>query len=319
MEKFNFIRKEQYNCIENVWVTLLSTKGIDYPLMFAENWGFTLFPPERENQRIGFRIGGGEYKVMDCLSDYIGIHTKYYETDDIEAQINLLNQELNEGHYVMAEADSYYFPWKSVGDRHDFIHYGLIVGRDEKTGDYQCLDPFENSELNPLSRENLMKGKLHCMTIRKGKPTKTIVWQEIIKRAAEIMLLENGVNGIEGMRKFADEVSKHFEIAEEIKEFEEMIWLAPIIFRISDVGSRRLNFSECLNYLGDKYSVEVLSTYGKALEKIGGKWRRIRRIMVTSATDKEKDYIPMLVQLINEIADEEEKIALNLMQLASEV
>ncbi|WP_172674846.1 BtrH N-terminal domain-containing protein [Cellulosilyticum ruminicola] len=184
MKEYHFISKEQYNCLENVWVTLLTTRGVDYPLMFAENWGFTLFPPEEENQIIGFRIGGGEYKVLDCLSNYIGIHTKYYETEDIEAQIALLNKELEDGHDVIVEADSYYFPWKLVGERHNFIHYGLIVGKDEITGDYQCLDPFENSDLNPLSRENLVKGKLHCMTIRKGEAKKDIIWQDIVKHAA---------------------------------------------------------------------------------------------------------------------------------------
>ena len=96
-----------------------------------------------------------------------------------------------------------------------------------------------------------------------------------------------------------------------------MIWLAPIIFRISDIGSRRLNFAECLRYLGENYGVEALYTYSKALEKLGGKWRRVRRIMVTSATDKQKDYIPMLSQIISQLADDEEQVAIGLSKLVS--
>ena len=317
MKQFDFIRKEQYNCIENIWATLLKTQGIAYPLMFAENWGFTIFPPEKTDDIIGFRIGGGQYRVMECLSTYLGVVTKYYEEENTATQLALLDQELEAGHFVMIEADSYYFPWKFVEERHDFIHYGLIVGRDAQSGDYQCLDPFENSDLNKLTRENLIKGKLHCMTIRNEEPQEEVVWQKIVEKAVGIILLDDGISGIKGIKKLALEIKSGFCIAEEIRGFEEMIWLAPIIFRISDIGSRRLNFAECLRYLGENYGVEALYTYSKALEKLGGKWRRVRRIMVTSATDKQKDYIPMLSQIISQLADDEEQVAIGLSKLVS--
>lgn len=309
---FKFISKEQYNCIENVLVSLMTTWNKEYKLMFAKAWGFTMLPSEvGENDLIGYRIGGGEYKVWECLETYHGVRTTLCDSENYEEQVKLLDKELEEGRPIILQIDGFYTPWKDVYNKYHFIHYCLVVNKNESDCSYGCIDPYENSLINLLPKENIEKGGAKCITVKiPSKFENKIKWEKILSDAANTILMEEqDISGINGIRELAERIERHFDVIKEIEGYEEMIWLAPIIFRISDIGSRRLNFSESLVDLYDRTGIEELLRFAKRVETAGWSWRRVRRTIVTSASDPDYNYTPSIANMIRKVADDEESTA----------
>ncbi len=318
--EFEFIRKEQYNCIENVLATLMKTLDREYELMFAKAWGFTMIPSEiSEDDLIGYRIGGGEYKVWECLETYYNVNSQLCDSENHLEQIQILDEELSKGRQVVLEIDGFYTPWKDVANKYHLGHYCLVVNKDKKENSYGCIDPYENSLINPLPKENLEKGHARCITLKMNDPIEPqLDWQDILVNAAKTILIkEDAISGVDGMRALAKRIKRHFDIAREIEGYEEMIWVAPIILRLSDIGSRRLNFSECLIKLHEHTGIEELLEFAQRVEKTGWDWRRVRRTIVTSADDRDNDYKSTIANMIEMIADKEETIAKDILDFAN--
>lgn len=313
IENFKFIREEHYNCLENVLVSLMETWQQEYVLMFSEGWGFTFLPPIDENPEIlGNRIGGGEYKVWECLWKYHGVLPAFHEEENIDLQKDILRNELADGRPVILSLDAFYAPWKDVFGKYHFEHYSLAVDIDEEKGVIYCLDPFVNNLANPLPMESFIKGNAKCITLTRSKEKPNdINLNEILEKAALTILADEGdINGIQGMRAFADKMESSFNLKQEIEGYEEMIWVSPIILRISDIGARRLHFASVLQYLEKIFPEKDLSRFSKQVEKAGWGWRRVRR-MLASACDSNnpQEYTAQIVNDIRRLADFEEGIA----------
>ncbi len=313
IDNFKFIREEHYNCLENVLVSLMETWQQEYVLMFSEGWGFTYLPPEdKPSEILGNRIGGGEYKVWECLQKYYGIIPTVHLEEDTDLQKNILRNELAEESPVILSLDAFYAPWKDVFGKYHFEHYSLAIAIDEEKGAVYCLDPFVNSLANPLPMDNFIKGNAKCITlVRNTKNLISINLHEILKNAALTILRDEGdINGIKGMRAFADQMESSFNLRKEIEGFETMIWVSPIILRISDIGARRLHFASVLLYLEKHFSGNNLSYFSKQVEKAGWGWRRIRRLLA-SACDSEnpEEFTVQIVSDIRRLAEFEESIA----------
>lgn len=317
---FKFISKEQYNCIENVLATLMNTWEKEYALMFSKNWGFTMLPSEMsKDDLIGYRIGGGEYNVWECLETYHDVCTKLFESEDMEKQMDVLDNELAEGNPVVLQIDGFYTPWKDIYNKYHFSHYCLVVNKDDLNDSYGCIDPYENSLINLLPKENLVIANAKCITVKCKKSTEpNRDWKSILTDAAGIILMQEGnISGVTGIRALATRIEQNFDVLKEIEGYEEMIWLAPIVFRISDIGSRRLNFSESLKNLRSHMGIEELGLFAERIEKVGWEWRRVRRTIVTAASDTDIDYAQLIAGMIRKIADNEEALANDILQFVN--
>ncbi len=318
IDNFKFIREEHYNCLESVLVSLMATWEQEYILMFAQNWGFSFLPPENKSSKIlGSRIGGGEYKVWECLSEFYGITPLFHKEEDTLQQLDILRKELSQGMPVLLCLDAYYAPWKDVCGKFHFEHYSLAI---EKDDDFvYCIDPFVNSLANPLPMKNFSQGNAKCITISRSEDYSTNVdWKKLLQDAAKTILKEDeNINGIQGMRAFADVVESSFDLRKEMEGFEEMIWVSPLILRISDIGSRRLHFASVMKYLEQNYNTQDLSHFTSQIEKAGWGWRRIRRILASACESQNPEqFTGELANEIKRLALLEEKVAQELLKFS---
>lgn len=315
--EFKFISKENYNCIENVLASLLMTWEREYALMFSRNWGFTMLPEEQKTNLLGYRIGGGIYNTWECLNEYEGVATKEISGDS-NVQKQVLQTSLAEGNPVIIKIDGYYAPWKDVFNKYHLQHYCLVVSM-TKEG-YGCLDPYVNSNVNVFPYEYFEIADTQCILIEAGEGRKEVNLNKILKEAADIILMQEGtISGINGIRSFGDTFERDVDLKAEIAGYEDMIWIAPIIYQISDIGSRRLNFSETLAALHDRYGFKELEDISAKMEKCGWEWRRIRRTIVAAMDKTERDQRIRIASMIRKVADAEETVAKDILRFLEKV
>lgn len=305
--EFKFISKENYNCIENVLATLMLTWEREYALMFSRNWGFTMLPEEQKTNLLGSRIGGGIYNTWDCLYEYEGVSTKEI-SGDFKVQKEVLQTSLAEGNPVIIKMDGYYAPWKDVFRKYHLQHYCLVVSLTEEG--YGCLDPYVNRTVNVFPYEYFEIADTQCILLEAGEEKKEVNLKKLLKEAADIILMQEGtISGIHGIRAFADTFEGEVDLKAEMAGYEDMIWLAPIIYQITDIGSRRLNFSETLTALHNRYGFQELEAMSARIGKIGWEWRRIRRTIVAAMDNTERDQKARIADMIRKAADAEETVA----------
>lgn len=315
--EFKFISKENYNCIENVLATLMLTWEREYALMFARNWGFTMLPKEHKINLLGCRIGGGIYHTWECLKEYAGIDTKEIP-GDARVQKQVLQAALAEGKPVIIKMDGYYAPWKDVYKKYHLQHYCLVVSL-TKEG-YGCLDPYVNSNINVFPYEYFEIAETQCILPEAGAASQEADLCKILKEAADIILKQEGtVSGINGIRAFADTFQGEVDLKAEMAGYEEMIWIAPIIYQITDIGSRRLNFSETLTALYNRFGFKELEAMSAKTAKNGWEWRRIRRTIVAAMDKPERDQRSRIADMIRMVADGEEAVAKEMLSFLEKV
>ncbi len=315
--EFKFIRKENYNCIENVLATLMLTWEREYALMFSRNWGFTMLPEEQKTNLLGHRIGGGIYHTWECLKEYAGVATKEIAGNS-KVQKQVLQTALAEGNPVIIKMDGYYAPWKDVFMKYHLPHYCLVVSLGKEG--YGCLDPYVNSNINVFPYEYFEIADTKCILIEAGEDRGAVNLNKILKEAADIILMREGtISGINGIRAFADTFECDVDLKAEIAGYEDMIWIAPIIYQITDIGSRRLNFSETLTVLHNKYGFKELEAMSAKTAKNGWEWRRIRRTIVAAMDKPERDQRSKIAEMIRRVADAEETVAKEMVSFLEKV
>jgi hypothetical protein len=314
---FIFVSKENYNCIENVLASLMLSWKKEYALMFSRNWGFTMLPTEKDTNLLGTRIGGGIYHTWECLNEYTGVSTKEI-TGDSKVQKLVLHFALTEGKPVIIKMDGFYSPWKDVYKKYHLQHYCLAVSL-TKEG-YGCLDPYVNSDINVFPYDDFEIAETSCILIEAEEEKKDVDLNKILKEAADIILMQEGtISGIHGIRAFADTFEHEVDLKAEMAGYEDMIWLAPIIYQITDIGSRRLNFSEALTALYNRYGFKRLEEMSTKLEKSGWEWRRIRRTIVAAMDRTERDQRSRIANMIRNVADAEEFVANDMLSFLEKV
>lgn len=315
--EFKFISKENYNCIENVLATLMLTWEREYALMFSRNWGFTMLTKEHKTNLLGYRIGGGVYQTWDCLKEYAGVETKEI-TGDSKVQKQVLQTALTEGKPVIIEMDGYYAPWKDVYRKYHLQHYCLVVSQTNEG--YGCLDPYVNSNINVFPYEYFDVAGTQCILLEGRDDRQDIDLYKILKEAADIILMqESTISGINGIRAFADTFEQEVDLKAEMMGYEDMIWIAPLIYQITDIGSRRLNFSEALTALHNRYGFKELETMSARTAKNGWEWRRIRRTIVAAMDKPERDQRSRIADMIRLVADAEENVAKDIVSFLEKV
>jgi hypothetical protein len=185
---------------------------------------------------------------------------------------------------------------------------------------YGCLDPYVNSNVNVFPYEYFEIAETQCILIETGEGRKDVNLNKILKEAADIILMqEDTISGINGIRAFADTFEHEIDLKAEMAGYEDMIWIAPIIYQITDIGSRRLNFSETLTALHNRYGFKELEDMSAKLAKNGWEWRRIRRTIVAAMDKPEPDQRNRIASMIRKVADGEETVARDMLSFLEKV
>lgn len=144
-------------CFDDCVATLANKYGVDFRLLYINRLrvGFDLTNSE---ESLGKRIRFG-YNLKDELKSFLGIEFEITNREKIA--LSELKKVLSNSEAVLISMDGYYCPWDW---RYQTIsggtHMLFLVGIDENTGEYICVDPYYQKNNEKLSEELLEDGIL---------------------------------------------------------------------------------------------------------------------------------------------------------------
>lgn len=296
-----------YNCLEDVLECLATGYQREHLLMFAKAWDFNFFlRPLKGDKRLGTRVESGEYNAWESLRQYHGIGSKCIFTSNRQKQKDNLMAEINEGHPVVLWLDGYYVPWTNIYKQLHMKHFIIAIGMKEN-GTIAVIDPYWNKKVNELSMETFDQSGAKCINIT-CLETPNLTWQSILKEHIT-SITTRSCNAFESMRQFAEAV-KTLDLNTELKDFEDLPYNCPFFMQLAEVFFKRLNYSKCLKYMGERFEVNTLITYGEEMEKIGKEWQAARERLVDVYKGKEgPSTYTKVAKTICLLASQEEELA----------
>jgi hypothetical protein len=300
--------KDGHDCLEDILAVLSHWLGRDYEMMFMDTWGFIYYPP-MQSKILGSRIDTGDFRVWENLHYYHGILANWRFNLTMEERFCTIRSELSKNCPVIMHTDGYYIPWIKIYQKFHRDHTCLIIGIDEDDN-LICLDPFWNTDINLLPKENFVLSDSTCTTICLEDEKVKQVWANDLEKAIKNLIGKNNRSCFDMLRSFSDDLYNLINLSDEIKGCEEWPYVAPLFMQLFKIGHSRTNFGSMLNYLGDRYDQSYLNIYAEKLKLLKDKWISVIRtlVLVSEAIDYKAE-LNYCYDTLYEIADEEESIA----------
>jgi hypothetical protein len=316
------LHDDSRDCFEDQITTVASWFGRGYELMYAESWGFSYSPADGDSSGIlGKRIGAGRTRenALRLLELYHGIRFTWHQTNTIDEVLPILKAELAAGRPVIIYLDSYWCPWapSSYQKIQNSHHNCIVVGLDEVNGFLYCTDGYYVEQNKTLPLEYYAQGCGRCGTFTLiGDEAPIIDWREIIKSSAELILGSNSFpNAFDAMRTFGRDAAL-IDLAAEIEGCPN-IWRSPLWMQLDNIHKGRKQFSKVLRYMAEQYDVAELLVLSRQVEQVGGLWSIIQTMLYKAHIKNNSSAILCRIpEKINEVADEEERIANALISLS---
>ncbi len=307
------------NCLEDILATAATYFQNDFELMFAESWGFTFYPAMRNlNTILGKRLDAGKNDYFGNLERFHGIRTQWHFKKTIDEYEMMIKEELLAGNPVAVFMDAYWLPWTKTYKIYHAPHYCLIIGKDDNS-DFLCLDPYVTRDICTLPGKCLLYGNAKCITFSVNKPSTSIDWGKIILNSSQKMLetCTYGKNAFECMGEFSIELGKLKDLDSEINGCPIPL-LVPVFLQLKEIGAGRRHFAEVLEYLSAKGAATDVLSYAEVFRKLSTKWNKVRKNVMTECDRNTKiSILEASAKEISAIAKEEERVALELLQLCS--
>ncbi|WP_068773782.1 BtrH N-terminal domain-containing protein [Paenibacillus sp. FJAT-26967] len=277
----------QLTCEEGMIASICNWLQIDYQMLFIDSWGFHFNAPTGpEKIKLGDRISHstlGDEKYIQCV-DYMKIHhglqIDYEVFLTLEQMLTSVRQELECSRPLAVLTDSYWCPWiPSFQKQHD-DHFLIIVGVDETSGHFLCIDPMFSKKVEKLSYEFMMKG-IHgylIFTIETGiRPVWHKDWVRNISNS--LLILNNPAENTDvfrAMKRLSEDILDKFDY--ELERGSE--GLVPLIVRrFSEISKGRYKYSELVALLADLYKDDRLLYFSNGVREAGEKWGVIQQLL----------------------------------------
>lgn len=309
------------NCLEDILTTVAIYFQKDFELMYAESWGFTFYPATRNlNTILGKRLDAGKNDYFSNLEKFHGIRMQWHFKKTIDEYQLMIQEELMAGNPIAIFMDAYWLPWTKTYKIYHAPHYCLIIGHNGNS-DFQCLDPYVTRDICILPGKCLLYGNAKCITFSANTPSTSIDWRKIILNSSQKMLETStyGNNGFDCMREFSIELGKLQDLDSEINDCPIPL-LVPVFLQLKEIGAGRRHFAEVLEYLFSKSAAADIISYAEVFKKLGTKWNRIRKNLMTECDrNTKRNILEESAKEISTIAKEEERVALDLLKLCSSI
>lgn len=309
--------EKTYSCFEDVVATIAIWWNREYILKFIESWGFSyMLSPEKLECRIRPKVGNAYW----ALEEYHGISITELIPRTFDEQIHVINEEIKSNNPVSIYINSFWCPWNPAFQKYCIPHFCIVIGINQEEKQLICLDPFLTDKIKYLPYECLKEGNGKFMIFRlTNKKEINRNWNSIAIHVAKYALgINNNFNIFYAMREFAKEIESTFDITTEIKSFESDLEQVPLFTILSHVVWARMNLSKTIKHLATSCKVDKLLSISDGIEQAANQWSVVRGLFIKAhITGKQNIINKCISERIKSVADYEEELAYNLLNLSS--
>lgn len=309
------IQASKYDCFDIALISAFNFMGVDYQYMFMAEWNFKYYP-------YNLNIAGTENKHLDITSEHrwdlleichgVKLTNVAIDTDIDYLEKNIrCEEELKNGHPVLATVDLYWCPWFiEEYQRYSRLHAVVIVDLDD---DFVYLKDSQMAQDGvKIPHEEFRKCVLSYGFLEFNLPKRKIDWKKEICNMVN-RLVDNDV--FENINKFADDIKIEEFISTEIEQFDGAIYTAPMLESIACLSRKRKQFGDTLEYISKEYDDKQLESISIRMIKIGDLWSSVFGMICKAyciTNDKREQIMGRVSDKIRDISRKEEEIALDL-------
>lgn len=316
----NLPERRSYNCYSGNICYLLERRDvvlsehISFGLSGGLNFAFSI------TDKISFRA----VRELHCLTEYIyglGVKVIEHEEDTYEDLIMAADNMLTTDMPLMVEYDGYYLPFTQIHHKIHERRIAIIIGKDEENiylSDF-IYGVYKVPVKKELFRQAVDKKQGSCVPFKwydvafpediNSKVTEKTIWNTIQDVCDNFLLSGrsnfNSLTGIEGMRLFASNLEKIYDMADKKEitinwmEFSEDIKQAVITLQ---------HYALFLNDISEKQLVtleqnEDMKKCVDLLKQASDSWRIVCSLFFKLGALKKKDLLERIRLNINKTAD----------------
>ena len=302
------------NCFEAILANIAFWKNRNFELMYVNEWDFKY---KLQNKDIANPLGNSLDSFCDKrnpLWHYHGIKFTQYESSSFDNLVEIIiNQILIKP--ITVRIDTFFFSWdKSYNKHHNLNHIIFVNGIDIEKEILYCTDPFYRICDIEVSFDCFIKGYTGKYGIFEFENdiSETIDGRIIIKNLVDSLFINKVFDSI---RLFASELSKIETLSNELKGYKEG-WQTPLYYNISEILNSRKRVPILLSFVAKKYNYREFIDFEKELYLISKKWDMLKDLILKMFILEDISEIrKRIVNKLNEIADNEEKVANSIFSL----
>ena len=313
------------NCLEADIVSTALWWRRNYELLFLNSWCFSFFDKVNPYSTLGERIRNKHSLNTKFFEMHHGIKLQHHEGISADFAIEIIKEELKNHRPVEIIIDHFWCPWlQFVYQRNHGSHSCLVIGFDEKEETIICIDAHPVIQYNAcLSLENFSKafsGDILTFQLLEVEDD-AAGWKEILREATEFFYNSSSHSSpFEAIRAFANEVELFYDANLEFKDYENILFRAPILWNLIDITNGRAKFSMALKYLSNISNSADLSNIATRFENAYLQWDIVKAMFAkTHYLDNYSMLIPKIVSKLLKVADFEEEIYIDLINVLNDV
>ncbi|GEM_PF-2756494 len=310
-----------YDCLENLIPPLAKWFGKNYELMSINSWGFeySRLVNDQEEKLLSKSFSSGTYSNFEYLAKYHGIQLIRHEKVAFKTMVSCIKNELNSKKPVIIYNDSFWCSWYT--ERYKKIygtHYCLIIGYESdglfvidsqfaRNGAFLSYDDFEMGYndyfICEVSNTNEMDTN----------------WIEILRLSiSNRKMFCSNDNMFNALKFFAIDIVEKLDLNIEMNDYKELPSSSPLITKLSNIGKKRRQFSNALNFLSKEYGVVELDVLSKKFLELSNIWSSIFGLLIKAYyTNNDIRLLKKIRDKITKIANEEENIYLEIKSIIS--
>ena len=293
-------------CLDDCIATYAAAHGIDFRALYCSciKAGFDA---QNTDLPIGKRLIFG-FDPEEELKNRLGIFCR--RVDELAAAPKAIAAELAKGNPVQLNLDGFYCPWDwRFGVIAGEMHSLLIVGEDEKTGGYICVDPYYDKPRALLSKESFESG-FGELLIYEVKAAVSFDCEALLLECLEEPY-PVGCVSLDEMAKAA----RSFELPREIEDYCDDMSIDRhqnrfyLNVRCKELAHNRIRFAAFLEYLAETSGKTDFMQLSDEYAVLAQRWDLFRMQILRRVFSKKRseagDYI---AQRMAEVLAEEKRL-----------
>ena len=327
------MEKSKHHCIDSVFLTIAHYFEREVGLMSVGSWGFDYQPNLAGTNTFGEKLFSGMVMPSrETVRRYHGINVDWRENVTWEELTEAIDVHLKENRPLGIFINGYNCPWNPVYHHAKVDHYCIVVGYNQQTKNYYCIDSYFTSASNPpdgrdmgsyvLPEEDLKQGFREYLSFTLDKPVTRYSLAQVfrdVQLGAEDFLKRK--HTFENIARFGRDLAQNLNIDLELADCNGQIEAARLYRQFIQHSQRRQNFADALCFLknrADDVTAEManaLEITAKEFNEVAAQWNKMGMLMIKLSLTKKEMLREKMGALMEKISGDELTLLKNVIDI----